>query len=281
MSALYGMITVKSSSKYTELALESFFKNTAFDTDDQFVLIDNDSDWIDNHHRGAFPVRNIMVNDQPKNLSQNINQLFALAQENQQDLVFLSNDVVFTPGWNSRFLFNTVTVPACNQTHNYGIPAALNIDEFNNFDQLDIVALNHMATNNVPFERLIMPTYVVCIPWSVYSTVGAFDEKFNIGGEDVDYRLRCLQAGFDFKHCNSFLLHFNGKSSWNGAETMQQTQARNTNYQQQFVDKWGQDLFDLCITGGNAESVIKKYQLESLISQGQFNQAIVKVMNRA
>ena len=279
MSIFYGMITVAASSEYTELALSSFFQHTLFDPEDQFVLIDNDSDWIDHHHRGAFPVRNIIVNDQPKNLSQNINQLFALAAEHRQDLVFLSNDVVFTPGWNTRFLANTITIPACNQTHDYGIPPLLSLEQFDKFEQFNDLAQAHMDKNRVPFERSIMPMYVACIPYSVYSRVGLFDEEFSIGGEDVDYRLRCLQAGCDFKYTNGFLLHFNGKSSWNGAETAEQTLRRDTNYKQQFVTKWGQDLFDLCITGGNADRVIRQYQLKSLIDQEKHNQAILEVMN--
>jgi len=244
------------------------------------VLIDNDGDWIDNHHRGAFPVRNILVNDQPQNVSQNINQLIELASEHQQDLVFLSNDVVFTPGWYTRFFSNIVTVPACNQTHNYGIPSALSLEEFSDFNSLDAIAINHMNENRTPFERAIMPTYVACIPYSVYSQVGEFDKTFSMGGEDVDYRLRCLQAGIDFKYSNGYLLHFNGKSSWNGVETQEQTVIRDQKYKQQFVDKWGQDLYDLCITGGNADRIIKQYQLETLVAQGQYNQAILEVMNR-
>lgn len=276
----YGMVTVKSSSNYTELALQSFFKNTIFGPEDQFVLIDNDSDWVDNHHRGAFPVRNIIVNHTPKNLSQNVNQLFELAAENKQDLVFLSNDVVFTPGWHQRFFVGGVTVPACNQTHNYGIPSALGLEEFPGFEQLNTIAATHMDSNRVPFERQIMPTYVVKIPYVVYSRVGMFDENFSIGGEDVDYRLRCLQAGVDFKYTNGFLLHFNGRSSWNGAETSSETQDRDTKYKQQFIDKWGSELTDLCITGGNADKIIETYQLDKLISQRQYNQAIIEVMNR-
>lgn len=276
----YGMVTVQSSSEYTELALESLFKVTEFGHDDQFVLIDNDGDWSEHWHRGAFSQDNVLINPSPRNTSQNINTIIELAQEHQQDAVFLSNDVIFTPGWNTRFLTNTVTVPACNQTHDYGIPAALSIAEFDDqYQQLHKIAAAHMQNNRRPFEQLIMPTYVCCIPHSVYSIVGRFDESFNVGGEDVDYRIRCIQAGFDVKYTNGFLLHFNGRSSWNGPETMDQVVARDVKYKSKFIDKWGKDLYNLCITGGNVQEAIAKYNLDELIQAGQFNQAIRTVLD--
>ena len=32
-----------------------------------------------------------------------------------------------------------------------------------------------------------------------------------VGGEDVDYRIRTLQAGFVVKYCSAFALHFNAR----------------------------------------------------------------------
>lgn len=279
MSTLYGMITVKSSSQYTELALKSFFEHTKFRDTDQFVLIDNDGDWVSNHHKNAFNKNNIIVNEQPKNTSGNINTLLSIATEYKQDFIFLSNDVIFTPFWNSRFIPNTLTIPSCNQTHNYGINDALDLAQFNyNYDMLNNIAIQHMQNNKTPYERLLMPTYVCCIPYLVYSAVGNFDESFNVGGEDVDYRLRCLQKGIDVKYNNAFLLHFNGKSSWNGVETKEQTKIRDQNYKNKFIEKWGIDLYNLCIVNGNKELTITKYSLQEFIKNNKFNNAIKEVL---
>ena len=273
------MVTVKSSSQYTELALKSFFEHTKFNSTDQFVLIDNDGDWIKNHHKNAFDEKNVIVNDQTKNTSENINTLLRIAKEYKQDVVFLSNDVIFTPFWHTRFIANILTIPSCNQTHNYGINYALDLDEFNyDYDILNSIAVQHMQNNRVPYERLLMPTYVCNIPYSVYSIVGNFDESFNVGGEDVDYRLRCLQKGIDVKYNNSFLLHFNGKSSWNGTESSEQTEIRNHNYKTKFIEKWGIDLYNLCIVSGSAQSTITKYDLHEFISNNKFNDAIKEVL---
>lgn len=274
------MVTVKSSSEYTELALQSFFEHTKFQKNDQFVLIDNDGDWLNNHHNNAFDTNNIILNEKPKNTSQNINQIIDLASEFKQDVVFLSNDVIFTPNWNTRFISNAVTIPACNQTHNYAIGQSLDIDQFNyNFKILNEISQNHMATNNRPFQRLLMPMYVCYIPYSVYSVIGKLDESFNVGGEDVDYRLRCLQSNIQFLHSNAFLLHFNGKSSWSGPETNIETDKRNNEYSNNFKNKWGIDLFNLCLISGNPELTIKKYNLQDLINNQQYNEAIKKVLD--
>jgi len=279
MSKLYGMVTVKSSNQYTELALKSFFEHTKFNEEDQFVLIDNDGDWINNYHKNAFSEKNIIVNESPCNTSENINKILDIANEYQQDAVFLSNDVIFTPNWNTRFLSHALTIPSCNQTHNYGIGDALDLDTFNdNYEMLNKISMEHMSNNNVPYERLLMPTYVCFIPYTLYSKVGHFDTTFNVGGEDVDYRLRCLQNNINVKYSNAFLLHFNGKSSWNGIETEEETQIRNDNYKTKFIDKWGIDLYNLCLVSGNPNLTIEKYGLHEFIKNNQYNNAIKEVL---
>ena len=42
MSNLFSMVTLRSSLDYTYYAIESFFKNTQLNEDDEFLLIDND-----------------------------------------------------------------------------------------------------------------------------------------------------------------------------------------------------------------------------------------------
>lgn len=281
---IYGMVTVKSSSKYTVVALQTFLKHTKLGPNDQFVLIDNDGDWINNWNNGLVRTEDIIVNDSPKNTSQNINQIIKLAEQNKQAAVFLSNDVIFTPNWNTRFIQNenVLSIPACNQTHNYGFPSSLGLEEFNNrYGLLNSVAHTHHVYEPKPFSKMLMPIYVCRIPYNIYSSVGLLDEDFNVGGEDVDYRIRLLSQGFDIKYCSSYLLHFDGRSSWNGAETITQTIERNHSYMSKFKEKWGDDLFNLCITTGNSILTIQKYSLHQLIKAGMFNIAIKKVLENA
>lgn len=276
------MVTVKSSSAYTVKALESFFKHTKLRPEDEFVLIDNDGDWLTNwNYKTKLDPSKIVVNNEPKNTSQNINQLIQRGLDAQKDVLFLSNDVIFTPKWSERLVEDgrTVSIPSCNQTHNYGIHDYLNLEDFDNYGLLNTLSHRHNALNPQPFERLLMPTYVCNIPYNVMKTVGLFDETYNVGGEDVDYRIRVLQAGFDMKYCSSFLLHFNGKSSWNGAETREQTIDRDNRYRTHFKQKWGEDLFNLCITSGNPLVTVNKYSLHKLVEQNKYNEMILKVLN--
>lgn len=276
------MVSSKSSSEYTIKALESFFKHTKLKKDDEFVLIDNDDDWLQNwNYKCKLDPNNIITNKESKNTSYNINQILNIGLEKEKDVIFLSNDVIFTPKWNERLVENqtTVSIPSCNQTHNYGIPESLSLDDYTNYGLLNTLSHRHNAQHSECFEKLLMPTYVCKIPYQVLKTVGLFDENFNVGGEDVDYRIRTLKEGFDFKYCSSFLLHFNGKSSWNGAETPQQTKDRDIRYRKYFKEKWGEDLFNLCITGGNPLITVHKYNLHSLVEQNKFNDMILKVLN--
>lgn len=277
---LYGMVTVRSSSDYTVKAVETFLKHTVLEPDDEFVLIDNDGDWVENY--GNVYSANVVVNATPKNTSQNINQILDRAASKKQDAVFLSNDVIFTPKWNKKLLKDNdiVSIPSCNQTHNYGFPSSLSLKDFgNHYPSLNALAYRHATFYPVPYERLMMPPYVGKYPYRVYSTVGMFDENYNVGGEDVDYRIRLLQHGFSIKYCSSYLLHFNGRSSWNGAETTEETQARDSKYSAVFRARWGEDLYNLCITGGNPRTIIEKYDLTPLLQQEKFNEMILKVAN--
>jgi len=278
---LYGMITVRSTSDYTVKALSSFFKNTSLTTDDQFILIDNDGDWTANF-ADLYSVDTV-INQTPKNTSQNINQLIRLAAEHKLHLVFLSNDVIFTPQWNTRLILddNILSIPSCNQTHDYGFAPSLSMEEFQNkYTSLNTMAHLHGAKfKSAPFERLLMPPYVSRMSRKLYDTVGLYDEHYNVGGEDVDYRIRLLKKKFNIKYCSAYLLHFNGRSSWNGAETLEETSTRNARYTEIFKKTWGDDLYNLLLVGGNPKLTIEKYNLWQLLQQEKFNEMILRVAN--
>lgn len=278
---VYAMVTTKKSNHYTTIALESFFKNTQLGKLDQFYLIDNDACNIYKSNRYI-----TIENPVPLNFSQNINQIINISQD--RDIFFLNNDIVFTPNWNTALIQydNVISIPACNQTHfykskNLQLNLTMYIDEFNNnFTELNDISKFHIKSSTINFfEMRLMPFYAFRLPKKIYIKVGLFDETFSVGGEDVDYRIRCLQNGFSVKYTNSsYLLHFHGKSSWDN-EDAKETLIRNQLYEEVFLKKWGQDCFDFCLNGKNFEPVIKKYKFEQLVNEQKFSEVIKALVN--
>lgn len=281
MGILYGMVTLKVTNEYANKAVDSFFKNTILNSDDKFVMVDNDGDFKSNWNNGRISEDNFILNDKLESFSYNMNILMRLAIKENKDLVFLSNDVIFTPNWSELLITDdmTLSIPSCNQTHNLGIPSSLSMDEFG--DRYDILNQISLGVNNEMkyFQSMLMPFYVLRIPLKILKEVGEYDEMFVVGGEDIDYRLRCLIKGFNVTYTPSFLLHFNGKSSWNGVETIEQTKERDYNYKIRFISKWGLDLKDICFINSDPMRVINKFNLDDIISNGDYNNLILKVIN--
>ena len=281
MGILYGMVTLKVTNEYANKAVDSFFKNTILNSDDKFVMVDNDGDFKSNWNNGRISEDNFILNDKLEIFSYNMNILMRLAIKENKDLVFLSNDVIFTPNWSELLITDdmTLSIPSCNQTHNLGIPSSLSMDEFG--DRYDILNQISLGVNNEMkyFQSMLMPFYVLRIPLKILKEVGEYDEMFVVGGEDIDYRLRCLIKGFNVTYTPSFLLHFNGKSSWNGFETIEQTKERDYNYKIRFISKWGLDLKDICFINSDPMRVINKFNLDDIISNGDYNNLILKVIN--
>lgn len=280
-SNLYAMITTKSSNSYTPVALDSFFKSTVLTNKDEFVLIDNDNEGTYN----SVPVIQHIV---PKSFAENCN--FLLEKANGRTLFLLSNDVAFTPLWAEplKQYSNLLLLPSCNQTHLYStdrlsLRSSMHLNEYNNqYHNLAKISQLHKTQNSSGFfERLLMGFYVFMLPPAVYEKVGLFDESFGVGGgEDVDYRLRAIRHQVPVKYVTqSYLLHFAGKSTWDGPEQVQEIEQRNKQYFELFSKKWGSDLANLCLIGGDPMSVIEKYNLLHFMQQGKFSDAIKIVLN--
>ena len=113
------MITVKNTNFYTELALKSFFKNTNVNDEDEFILIDNDG-----CNLNKFSIYNkikIIKNTKPLSFAANVNQIIDIAKKVKKDLIFLTNDIIFTKDWVNPLLINdeTVSIPSNNQIFQY------------------------------------------------------------------------------------------------------------------------------------------------------------------
>ena len=235
------MVTVKNTNFYTEHALKSFFTYTDLNNDDEFILIDNDGCDVSNfkNYKNIKLIKNI----KPLSFAENVNQIIDLATKSKKDLIFINNDVIFTKGWVKPLLSNyeSISIPSNNQLFSYASPcdnlklkATMSFEDFNyKYDLLNKIVEAHKKKfkPSQKFETLLMPFFCFKLPLKVMNEVGYLDTSYGTGGgEDVDYRIRCIAKGYNVHYLlDSYLLHFHGKSTW-GIETKEQTEKRNNIY---------------------------------------------------
>ena len=283
---LFGMVSTRASKAYTLPALQSFLENTKLAEKDRLVLIDND-DSIPAWH---VPCESI-VPIKPRSFAANVNSLLDMADEYQQDLCFISNDIHFAPGWWEPLRDNdqkAILIPNCNQNNQYTMDG-LTIDSVmnlatvaNRLDKVDAVAaFSNQATAGTFFTTRLMAFYAFKLSREVYKDVGYMDTGFGTGGaEDVDYRLRAIQHNIPTAYVGgTYLLHYNGKSTWDGVETASEIDARNQAYQTEFVNKWGQDLADLCLSMGDTNAALARRNLVELAAAGNWHVLLKQVLD--
>jgi len=244
----YCMVSTHNSEEYTDLAINSFFRNTQFREQDRFFLIDNDGKYQLTQNRDKIT---IISNHQPKTFAENMNFIMKLAFIDKSDFFGLNNDLFFTENWNKNFgTRKTISVPLCNQklTGEFGdlkIKSAMNINDFGGKENELNEFVKTIDPQKVNINKEILGFHCFHIPYEVLSKVGFFDEKFVNGAEDIDYRLRAYDLGFDMDvNCSSYLLHFYGKSTWRSGETKDSTLTREKNYRKYFEKKWGKSVAD-------------------------------------
>jgi hypothetical protein len=186
-----------------------------------------------------------------------MNQTMDLARPRQANLVFLNNDLIFSRRWFEplRAQGPFVLSPLSNAELQYTegtleCKLGMELQDYLGSEHLfrNIVRRHHNRAHGY-LKVFTLAFFAVKIPHEVYSVVGALDESFGIGGgEDRDYCLRCHQLGFELRFAlNSYILHFQGKSTWRGAETREETAARDRFYFERFKQKWGNALFDVAL----------------------------------
>jgi len=123
----------------------------------------------------------------------------------------------------------------------------------------------------------LMPFFCFKIPYKILDAVGYFDESLINGGEDIDYRIRSAKKGYDVNFLlNTFLLHFHGKSTWDGNESPQQMEKRNSAYTEAFLKKWGKELTQIFIIRKDFDKILIEKGLIDLFKQGRFGELIRK-----
>ena len=289
MSNLFAMVTVKRSHCYTSYAIESFFKNTDLNDSDEFLLIDNDGNELDKFSN--YKKIEIKENKFPLSIASNINQAIDRATKGKKNLIFLNNDIIFTKNWFQPLQLNSkdISIPVNNQFFPYysdckklKLEPTMNLKDFNNnYLLLDEIVEKHKKKfkPNLKFQALLMPFFCFKIPYEILNEVGYFDTIFVHGAEDVDYRIRSAKKGYDVSFLiDSYLLHFHGKSSWDGGETKSQIEERNKLYTEAFLKKWGKDMTRIFILRKDFSNILHEKGLEEMFKKGRFGELIKQLL---
>jgi GT2 family glycosyltransferase len=252
VARVFGMVTTRASAAYTLPALQSFFDHTPWQPGDAFLLIDNDAGFDNNLLVSSCAPVQLIVNPQPLSFAANANQVLRHAAQSNADAVFVNNDVIFTADWLTPVLSDApaVVTPTSNQNYQYELdglalkPVMTFEDYFGKESQLGMVVAQHRARHQGYVEAYKTNFFCVRIPPQVYLVVGLFDTSFGMaGGEDDDYCIRAYLHGFRvLVAVESYLLHFGGRSTWSGNETLEQWRAREKNFIGIFQKKWGPTL---------------------------------------
>jgi GT2 family glycosyltransferase len=130
--------------------------------------------------------------------------------------------------------------------------AQLNLHDYLSFPSAyQFMALSHVRNiqKGLQIPQIVLPYFCIKIPYSILLAVGLFDERYGQGGgEDYDYSLRALLAGFETRYAaDSYIFHFGGKSSWDGPESAEEREVRENKFKQHFRGIWGSSLFNFVL----------------------------------
>ena len=289
MGNLFVMVTLKKSNIYTVNALKSFFKYTKLEENDEFFLIDNDNS--ENNQFSIYDKLKIINNKKPLSFAENVNQSIDWAIKKKKNLIFLSNDIIFTNNWFRPLSLDSenISMPSNNQIFQYEsdfgilkLRTTMKIEDFNNnYELLDDIIANHKKKikSGQKFQTLLMALYCFKIPLSIIDQVGYFDTSYGTGGgEDIDFRIKCTVKGYHVNYLSdSYLLHFHGKSTWD-IETNEQTAERNKKYIGIFKKKWGYEMTQVLILRNNFLEILKNKDLLELYKKNNFSELIKRLI---
>ena len=221
----------------------------------------------------------------------NVNQSIDRAIKKKKDLIFLNNDIIFTKDWFQPVNLNSksISIPANNQIFPYvsdcgslKIKPVMNLKDFNNSHELlNEIVKKHKEKYKLltKAQSLLMGFFCFKIPNHIMNEVGHFDEVFVHGGEDVDYRIRCAKKGYEVDFIlDSYLVHFYGKSSWDGVETEEEIKKRDKKYTEAFLKKWGKEMTQIFILRKNFKNILIDKGLNEILKKGKYGELIRKLL---
>src|SRR5208283_4901274 len=183
-------------------------------------------------------------NEHPLSFAANVNQTIEHAAKRRADVVFLNNDLIFSPNWfeplrvSGPFLLSPLSQnEICYGEADFHCGLGVDLPDYLGKEQVFLEIVRRHQERVQGYQHVLrLGFFAVKIPYEVYSVVGRFDESFGVGGgEDTDYCIRCHQLGIELRVAvSSYLLHFTGKSTWRGPETPEETNARNQLYRKRF-----------------------------------------------
>jgi len=289
MSNIFSMVTVQRSNTYTNHALKSFFKNTELNENDEFFLIDNDGCELEQY--SSYKKIQIIKNKFPMSFARNANQSIDRALEKKKDLIFLNNDIIFTKDWVQPINLNSksISIPVNNQIFSYvsdcgslKIKPVMNLKDFNDSHELlNEIVKKHKEKYKLltKAQSLLMGFFCFKIPHHIMNEVGHFDDVFVHGGEDIDYRIRCAKKGYEVDFIlDSYLIHFYGKSSWDGVETKEEIKKRDKKYTEAFLKKWGKEMTQIFILRKDFQNILVEKGLEEILKKGKYGDLIRKLL---
>ena len=255
---LFAMVTTAKSKRYTPYALETFFRFTSLNPEDRFVLIDNDRVSFTASEAATFSPRvEVVANPEPIGFAANCNAMLREAKPSQADLYFLNNDLIFSESWLEPLLLDEpwILSPLSNRevrysTEHFRCETAMQLEEYVGKEEIfQALCRTHKQATTGHYNVIVAPFFAIKIPYAVYNDLGALDEEYGRGGgEDYDYCVRAVLAGYKVKYAlQSYILHFGGKSSWSGVETRDEQDAREARFRNRFSEKWGRYLADLIL----------------------------------
>ncbi len=283
---LFGMVTTRSSSSYTPYALQTFFAHTPFRETDSFILIDNDNDF-DETLLNLYPAVQLIRNNEPKGFATNMNVAVQRALREKRNLVFLNNDIIFSSRWFEPLSNeeDAILSPLSNREIRYNTEVFrtkvwMRLEEYVGSEhQFEALVEAHRQANSGYYRVMALPFFCVKVPLPIMEQVGLLDESFGVGGaEDYDYCLRAVLKGFMIRYAvSSYVLHFGGKSSWEGAETRKEQDERELKFRAMFGLKWGMPLLRVLLFE-DLEPINCNPQLKGAIERGDHRTVVESLM---
>jgi len=284
---IFAMVSTEPSKKYTPFAIESFLKFTPLRAGEKLILIDNDGSL----RTPQTEFLSYSKPSKPRSFAKNFNWILTQAKKDNADIYFLNNDIIFTEDWilPLESVEDSIITPVSNREFQYRsdglrLDVSCKLEDYlDNQEGLAKIVQYHKRKFHSPTlssrrRTISLPFFCVKVPKAVWNKLGPLDEAFGKGGaEDNDYCLRAYQEGFRVEYAlESYLLHFSGKSTWDGAESSKETTERDELYRKKFKTKWGEQLLKLSILG-DVSPLYSSPELIGQFQQGQFAQVIEKL----
>jgi len=203
------------------------------------------------------------------------------------DAWLLNNDLYFSSGWYESLavLDSCISSPITNRERSYDVGSwktslVMGIDDLvGNEPLFGLIAEEHARRYKGTLQVLALPFACVRIPYEIITRVGLLDEAYGAGGgEDYDYCMRVYLEGFSVAYAlGSYVLHFGGKSSYDGVEDYMRQHAREALFKNYFRKRWGDMLADV-VMEEKLEVVQNDHALMTLIKEGRHADVIRRCM---